>query len=102
LQFRTMDETELEDHATCAAEYCWLTVRKDVSSDKMTKKDLAMLFPSDEKADLAYGLLDVDGDGFVIEPEVHAVFQVMYRYVADLHPRSFIALHIMVGDGCFP
>lgn len=76
-----MTEGQLDEHATCAAEYCWLTVRRDVSSDEMHKKDLAILFPSDEETDLAYCLFDTDGDGYVTEPEVHSVFQVMYRCV---------------------
>lgn len=79
-----MPEEVLDEHATCAAEYCWLTVRKDVSSDEMLKKDLAIMFPSDEETDLAYSLFDIDGDGFVTEPEVHSVFHHMYRFVPFL------------------
>jgi hypothetical protein len=82
-----MPEAQLEEHATCAAEYCWLTVKRDVSSDELLKKDLAMMFPSDEETDNAYALFDVDADGFVTEPEVHSAFKLMYEYVAFLHLR---------------
>ena len=79
MQFRTMPERQLDEHATCAAEYCWLTVRKDVMSDEMSKRDLAPMFTTDEETDITYSLFDVDGDGYVTEPEVHSVFKVMYR-----------------------
>jgi hypothetical protein len=57
-------------------------VKRDVASDMLLKKDLAVLFPSDEETDQAYALFDVDADGFVTEPEVHSAFKLMYEYVA--------------------
>lgn len=80
LQFRTMTETQLDEHATCAAEYCWLTVRKDLSRDTILKDDLETLLASQDEIELAFGLFDMDGDGYVTEPEVHSRFQSMYRF----------------------
>lgn len=81
LQFRTMPEPQLDEHATCAAEFCWLTVAPaaDISSERMFKADLAVLLQNDQEAEFAFSLFDLDGDGYVTEPEVHSRIQSMYR-----------------------
>ena len=80
VQFRPMTEPQVDEHAKCAAEYCWLTVRKDLSRDTLLKEDLAALLPGPEETQFAFGLFDWDNDGYVTEPEVHARFQSMYRW----------------------
>lgn len=79
VQFRKMTEPQLDEHATCAAEYCWLTVRKDLGRDTLLKEDLAAVLPDEEDVDVAFHLFDYDGDGYVTEPEVHSRFRFMYR-----------------------
>lgn len=74
-----MTEPQLDEHATCAAEYCWLTVRNDLGRDTMLKEDLAALLSGPEETEIAFGLFDLDGDSYVTEPEVHSRFQSMYR-----------------------
>jgi hypothetical protein len=74
-----MTEPQLEQHATCAAEYVWLTVRRDLAVDKLFKDDLLAVLNQPDDAEFAFRLFDVDGDGYVTEPEVHSRFQVMYR-----------------------
>jgi hypothetical protein len=88
LQFKDMGEEELDEHASHAAEYCWLTVREDVTSTRMHKDDLLAVLNDENDADFAFSLFDLDGDGFVVEREVHARFQHIYRLV----PQHFIAL----------
>ena len=82
-----MPETQLDEHATCAAEFCWLTVAPaaDISSERMFKADLAVLLKNDQEAELAFSLFDLDGDGYVTEPEVHSRIQTMYRSAAPPH-----------------
>lgn len=90
LQFRTMTEPQLEEHATCAAEYFWLTVRNDLSKDTMEKEDVVELLSGKDEANVAFGLFDLNSDGYVTEPEVHSRFQYMYRYAGChmCHSRS--------------
>lgn len=80
-----MSEPQLDEHATCAAEYCWLTVRKDLSRDILLKEDLAELLSGEEETEVSFGLFDLNDDGYVTEPEVHSRFQSMYRSAAPPH-----------------
>jgi hypothetical protein len=98
MQFRTMSESQVDEHATCAAEYFWLTVRTDLSSDEMSKEDLEALLYSKEEAAYAFGLFDLDSDLKVKESEVHTRMQTLYRCCAKtLAPQTyalFVALHL--------
>lgn len=90
-----MPEAQLDEHATCAAEFCWLTVAPaaDISSDRMYKADLAVLLKNDAETEFAFSLFDLDGDGYVTEPEVHSRIQGMYRCGQTIVPkfRSFVS-----------
>jgi hypothetical protein len=77
MQFKDMPEPQLEEHATCAAEFCWLTIASADLSERMFKEDLAALLQNEEEADFAFSLFDIDGDGYVTEPEVHSRIQAM-------------------------
>jgi hypothetical protein len=81
MQFRDMAEPSLDEHATCAAEFCWLTVAPaaGISSERLYKEDLAVMLQNEQEADFAFSLFDLDGDGYVTEPEVHSRIQAMYR-----------------------
>jgi hypothetical protein len=85
-----MAEPQLEEHASCAAEFFWLTVAsREDGCDRMFKEDLAMLLQNDQEADFAFGLFDLDGDGYVTEPEVHSRIQAMYGCASRFTSRWF-------------
>ena len=77
-----MSELELDTHAAHAAEYLWWTARRDVASRKLLLASVRARLDSDEEADFAFGLFDLDGDGFVVEDEVHSRVRQMYRCAA--------------------
>ena len=82
-----MSEIELDTHAAHAAEYFWWTVRTDAHRQKLLMDDLLpRLNNDDEMAEFAFGLFDLDGDGFVVETEVQSRFQKMYRCEAVVGP----------------
>lgn len=63
MQFKDMPEEELDEHASHAAEYCWLTARSDLSSERLFKKDFEALLPDAQDAEFTFSLFDLDGDG---------------------------------------
>jgi hypothetical protein len=80
LQFEGMSELEMDTHAAYAAEYFWWVVRKNIQSQKLLKADLLDRLNGDEQgASYAFSLFDLDGDGYVVEEEVQARFQKIYR-----------------------
>ena len=79
LQFEHMTELELDTHAAHAAEYFWWTGRRNVQNTMLLKRSLRDKLDSDEEADFAFKLFDVDGDGWVLEDEVQSRFQQIYR-----------------------
>ena len=80
-QFEDMTEVELDTHAAHGAEYAWWVLRGDVNRQKLLMEDLLPLLGNDlEDAEYAFGLFDLDGDGYVVEAEVHSRLQKMYRY----------------------
>jgi hypothetical protein len=80
MQFEHMTEQELDEHAAHAAEYFWWTVRKNLDGITVCKSDLMAVLKNSNDADFAFGLFDLDGDGYVIQEEVHARFQKIYRF----------------------
>jgi hypothetical protein len=76
-----MTELELDTHAAHAAEYFWWTCRNDISSNVLHKSCLRDRLSNDQEADFAFGMFDLDGDGYVVEEEVQARFQTIYRCV---------------------
>jgi hypothetical protein len=81
MQFQDMTELELDTHAAYAAEYFWWTCRKDVNNKVVLKSSLRDRLSNDQEADFAFGLFDLDGDGYVVEEEVHARIRNLYRCV---------------------
>lgn len=79
VQFEHMTEQQLDEHAAHAAEYFWWTVRQDLSEGKLVRADMKAVLKDDEDADYAFGLFDLDGDGYVVEAEVQSRFQKIYR-----------------------
>lgn len=77
-----MSELELDTHAAHAAEYLWWTARRDVAAPKLLRESVRVRLASDAEADFAFGLFDLDGDGFVVEDEVHCRLRQMYRCAA--------------------
>lgn len=75
-----MTEEELEEHAAHAAEYFWWTVRQNLDVHKVFKNDLMSVLKNANEADFAFGLFDLDRDGYVVQEEVHARFQKIYKY----------------------
>lgn len=63
VQFKDMLEEELDEHASHAAEYCWLTARSDLSSERLFKGDFEALLPDAQDAEFTFSLFDLDGDG---------------------------------------
>lgn len=60
--------------------YFWWVVRTDVDRQKLLMEDLLPpLGNNEEDAAYAFGLFDLDNDGYVVEAEVHSRFQKMYR-----------------------
>lgn len=80
MQFEDMSEDELDMHAHNAAEFLWCTVG-DPASPKLTESDFEAVLDSSEDAQFAFQLFDVNGDGFVVESEVHERFEAVYRYI---------------------
>jgi hypothetical protein len=74
-----MTEQQLDEHALHAAEYFWWTVRQDLSQNRVFKEDLAAILRDGEDTEQAFGLFDLDGDGYVVEQEVQNRFQKIYR-----------------------
>ena len=61
-------------------------MREDCSRDYLCQDDLLNKLPSDQKgAKFAYSLFDLDGDGYVTEPEVQGRFHKIYRCAARAH-----------------
>jgi hypothetical protein len=85
VQFEDMSEVELDTHSAHAAEYFWWTCRGDIDSKVLLKSSLRDRLSSDSEADFAFGLFDLDGDGYVVEKEVHARFQKIYRCGLSSH-----------------
>ena len=57
-------------------------MRTDVDRQKLLMEDLLPpLGNNEEDAEYAFGLFDLDNDGYVVEAEVHSRFQKMYRCV---------------------
>eukprot|EP00892_Ulva_mutabilis_P010917 jgi/Ulvmu1/8198/UM041_0007.1 len=78
-QFKDMPEEDLDEHASHAAEYCWLTARRDLTRERLFREDFEALLTDKPDADFTFSLFDLDGDGYVTEPEVHSRFQHIYR-----------------------
>ena len=49
--------------------------------------DFEAILHEEEDADFAYKLFDGDGDGFVVESEVHDRFEEIYRCLCPLSAR---------------
>ena len=78
LQFKGMGEDELDKYAHNAAEFLWCTVGDPVHP-KLVWADFEEVLESPEDANFAFEMFDVDGDGFVVEAEVHERFEAIYR-----------------------
>jgi hypothetical protein len=79
MQFQDMTELELDTHAAHAAEFFWWTCRNNVDSKVLLKSSLRDHLSNDQEADFAFGMFDLDGDGYVVEEEVQARFRNIYR-----------------------
>lgn len=73
-----MSEDELDKYAHNAAEFLWCTVG-DPAHPKLVEADFEDALESREDSHFAFQLFDVDGDGFVMESEVHQRFEAIYR-----------------------
>jgi hypothetical protein len=91
MQFRNMSEQQLDEHALHAAEYFWWTVRQNLSLNKLYKEDLGAILHDDNDIEYAFGLFDLDGDGYVVEQEVQNRFQKIYRCSAWVFPLYSLA-----------
>lgn len=58
-----MPEEDLDEHASHAAEYCWLTARRDFSRERLLRDDFEALLPDKHDSDFTFSLFDLDGDG---------------------------------------
>ena len=82
MQFEDMSEDQLDMHAHNAAEFLWCTVG-DPTHPKLAESDFEASLDSEEDAQFAFQLFDVNGDGFVVESEVHARFEAIYRFARN-------------------
>lgn len=78
LQFKGMSEDEPDKYAHNAAEFLWRTLG-DPAHPKLVRADFEEVLESPEDANFAFEMFDVDGDGFVVEGEVHERFEAIYR-----------------------
>ena len=86
VQFEDMTEMETDLHAAHAAEYFWWAARPDIGSHKVTERDMAAVMGDARDGKRAFDLFDIDGDGYVVEEEVHARFQQIYRCASAFLP----------------
>ena len=63
-----MPEEDLDEHASHAAEYCWLTARRDLTRERLFKEDFEALLSDKEDAEFTFSLFDLDGDGCTATP----------------------------------
>ena len=67
-------------------------MRQNLNCGKLFRDDLDCILRNEDDADYAFSLFDLDGDGYVVEEEVHSRFQKIYRCVpqtkADCSCRS--------------
>lgn len=86
----------IADRTSCR--YFWWVVRQDCRRQKVVREDmLVALEGNTANADFAFGLFDLNGDGFVLEGEVHARLQKIYRCVHS-RLRSGIAVACLHGQ----
>ena len=71
------------ERASHAAEYCWLTLRRDPWADRLTPDDLRAVLGTEALTQSALRTFDVDGDGTIQENELHERLQRRYRCVPN-------------------
>jgi hypothetical protein len=80
-QFLDISDVQADEHASHAAEFCWLTLRRDPYSERLTRDDFMAVLNDEEDTDFTFSAFDRDQDGYVVESEVHARMQECYRCV---------------------
>eukprot|EP00892_Ulva_mutabilis_P002525 jgi/Ulvmu1/12273/UM087_0007.1 len=83
-RFQSLPEEAVLERASHAAEYCWLTLRRDPWAERLTRGDLHAVLGTDELVRSALRTLDVDGDGSVQEGELHQRLQRRYKQRRNL------------------
>ena len=56
--------------------------RRNLDEPKLHASDVIAMLDDEEQGRFAFHLFDADGDGYVVEEEVHARFQKIYRCAA--------------------
>ena len=85
MQFQSLPEDAVLERASYAAEYCWLTLRRDPWADRLTPDDLRATMGTEALTQMALRTFDVDGDGNVDESELHERLRARYKCAAPRH-----------------